>query len=74
MYLKRSNLEIILRIIISCILFTGVVMCFAYIVTFKDTIQWYWLGLCVSYIFIGLILAMVIVVSAFIDKELKEYE
>ena len=67
MYLKKDKWEIILRIIISCVLFTTGAMCFCYVLTFKDTIQWYWLGLCVSGIFIGFISSLVIIVSAFID-------
>ena len=66
MYLKRDILDKILRIIIACILFTISAMCFAYVLMFEDTIQWYWLGLCISGIIIGLISAIVITVSTFI--------
>ena len=67
MLLKKDVLDKILRIIIACVLFTISTMCFAYILTAKDTIEWYWLGLCVSGIFIGLISAVVITISAFLD-------
>lgn len=67
MYLKKDKWEIILRLVLACIFFTITSMCLAYVLTFKDTIQWYWLGLCVSGIFIGSILAVVITVSAFFD-------
>lgn len=67
MYLKRDILDKILRIIIACILFTISAMCFAYVLMSEDTIQWYWLGLCISGVIIGLISAIVITVSAFLD-------
>ena len=67
MYLKKDKWEIILRLVVACILFTIAAMCFSYVLTSKDTIEWYWLGLCVSGIFIGLISAVVITVSAFLD-------
>ena len=67
MYLKKDKWEIIIRLAIACILFTGAAMCFAYVLTTKDDIKWYWLGLCVSGIFIGLISAIVITVSTFLD-------
>lgn len=63
----KNNLDIILRLAIACILFTGAAMCFAYVLTTKDDIQWYWLGLCVSGIFIGFISSIIITVSAFLD-------
>lgn len=62
----KNNLDSILRIIIACILFTGAAMCLAYVLTTKDDIKWYWLGLCVSGIFIGSISAIIITVSAFL--------
>lgn len=67
MRLKKDILDKILRLVIACIFFIIASMCFAYVLTAKDTIQWYWLGLCVSGIFIGLISAIVITVSAFLD-------
>ena len=63
----KNNLDSILRIIIACILFTGSAMCFAYVLTTQDDTKWYWLGLCISGIFIGFISAIVITVSAFLD-------
>lgn len=59
MFLKRSNLEIILRIIISCVLLTISIMCLAYMFTYMKTIQWYWLGLCLSGGIIGIFGAIV---------------
>ena len=56
----------ILRIIIACILFMIASMCFSYVVINRDTIQWYWLGLYVSGIIIGLVSGICITVSTFL--------
>lgn len=64
----KSKLNITLRIIIICILFTISSMSFAYLLINKDTIQWYLLGLCISLIFISLIMAIIVIATIlFID-------
>ena len=66
MRLKRETLDIILRIVVACILFTIASMCFACALTNKDAIQWYWLGLCISGTIIGYASAIFITITTFL--------
>lgn len=67
MRLKKDKWIIILRLVVACVLFTIASMCFGYALVNKDTIQWYWLGLCISGIFIGYVSAIIIAITTFID-------
>lgn len=66
MRLKKDKCIIILRLVVACVLFTIASMCFACALVNKDTIQWYWLGLCISGIFIGYASAIIITITTFI--------
>lgn len=59
MYLKQDKWITILRCIISCVLLTIGVMCLTYMFSYIDSIQWYWLGLCLSGGIIGIFGAIV---------------
>ena len=63
MYLKQEKWITILRCIISCVLFVIATMCFTYMLMNTETIQWFWLALCISGGVLGYAIALINVIT-----------
>lgn len=55
----KTKIKLILRILFSCLSLTIGIMCFTYMLVYKENIQWFRLGLCISGGVIGIALSLI---------------